>query len=151
MNDNFDGQADINLLQPGQNNIVPGDVGSVILRIEACNCAAGTTIMNGATATGDTPGGDTIDDDSSDGSNPDPGDDGEDVDESSDTVTDIAEGPDAGIAKRVVSSLLNPNGCTEVGYEFNIENLGNVIINDCLLYTSPSPRDKRQSRMPSSA
>ena len=26
-----------------------------------------------------------------------------------------------------------------------------VIINTCLLYTSPSPRDKRQSRMPSSA
>ena len=24
-------------------------------------------------------------------------------------------------------------------------------ITDCLLYTSPSPRDKRQSRMPSSA
>ena len=24
-------------------------------------------------------------------------------------------------------------------------------ISDCLLYTSPSPRDKRQSRMPSSA
>ena len=27
----------------------------------------------------------------------------------------------------------------------------NVQITDCLLYTSPSPRDKRQSRMPSSA
>ena len=26
-----------------------------------------------------------------------------------------------------------------------------VMFNDCLLYTSPSPRDKRQSRMPSSA
>ena len=26
-----------------------------------------------------------------------------------------------------------------------------VIVGDCLLYTSPSPRDKRQSRMPSSA
>ena len=25
------------------------------------------------------------------------------------------------------------------------------LIDDCLLYTSPSPRDKRQSRMPSSA
>ena len=25
------------------------------------------------------------------------------------------------------------------------------LIQDCLLYTSPSPRDKRQSRMPSSA
>ena len=33
--------------------------------------------------------------------------------------------------------------------------LGNAILNvlrlTCLLYTSPSPRDKRQSRMPSSA
>ena len=28
---------------------------------------------------------------------------------------------------------------------------GNVVVNGCLLYTSPSPRDKRQSRMPSSA
>ena len=29
--------------------------------------------------------------------------------------------------------------------------LGDSITNICLLYTSPSPRDKRQSRMPSSA
>ena len=29
--------------------------------------------------------------------------------------------------------------------------LGSVIKTICLLYTSPSPRDKRQSRMPSSA
>ena len=28
---------------------------------------------------------------------------------------------------------------------------GNDPLEDCLLYTSPSPRDKRQSRMPSSA
>ena len=27
----------------------------------------------------------------------------------------------------------------------------NVLLHSCLLYTSPSPRDKRQSRMPSSA
>ena len=26
-----------------------------------------------------------------------------------------------------------------------------TVLKDCLLYTSPSPRDKRQSRMPSSA
>ena len=26
-----------------------------------------------------------------------------------------------------------------------------TVVDDCLLYTSPSPRDKRQSRMPSSA
>ena len=29
--------------------------------------------------------------------------------------------------------------------------LPRVYFRDCLLYTSPSPRDKRQSRMPSSA
>ena len=28
---------------------------------------------------------------------------------------------------------------------------GDEVSGDCLLYTSPSPRDKRQSRMPSSA
>ena len=28
---------------------------------------------------------------------------------------------------------------------------GAIEVKDCLLYTSPSPRDKRQSRMPSSA
>ena len=31
------------------------------------------------------------------------------------------------------------------------DNSGDNHITDCLLYTSPSPRDKRQSRMPSSA
>ena len=30
-------------------------------------------------------------------------------------------------------------------------NLFKVYINDCLLYTSPSPRDRQKSRMPSSA
>ena len=33
----------------------------------------------------------------------------------------------------------------------NLWKLKVVNIRDCLLYTSPSPRDKRQSRMPSSA
>ena len=32
-----------------------------------------------------------------------------------------------------------------------VENCLKAIYNYCLLYTSPSPRDKRQSRMPSSA
>ena len=39
-------------------------------------------------------------------------------------------------------------------FELFIENLGDTDIEEmgiCLLYTSPSPRDKRQSRMPSSA
>ena len=37
-------------------------------------------------------------------------------------------------------ACLNPNGTVQGG-----------MMTSCLLYTSPSPRDKRQSRMPSSA
>ena len=34
---------------------------------------------------------------------------------------------------------------------FNLQDFRENLANSCLLYTSPSPRDKRQSRMPSSA
>ena len=34
---------------------------------------------------------------------------------------------------------------------FEIQNIVSGRVHTCLLYTSPSPRDKRQSRMPSSA
>ena len=33
----------------------------------------------------------------------------------------------------------------------NLKKLGEEVILNCLLYTSPSPRDSRKSRMPSSA
>ena len=36
-------------------------------------------------------------------------------------------------------------------WTFNSKDEFDKWYNDCLLYTSPSPRDKRQSRMPSSA
>ena len=33
----------------------------------------------------------------------------------------------------------------------DVHHKGRAVVSSCLLYTSPSPRDKRQSRMPSSA
>ena len=39
---------------------------------------------------------------------------------------------------------------TSVEFILHVTNHGNIV-ETCLLYTSPSPRDKRQSRMPSSA
>ena len=39
----------------------------------------------------------------------------------------------------------------EIASGSNYESTSGSIISTCLLYTSPSPRDKRQSRMPSSA
>ena len=47
--------------------------------------------------------------------------------------------------------------CKEAGCTISIDRMGNIFArrpgrnNDCLLYTSPSPRDQRGSRMPSSA
>ena len=35
--------------------------------------------------------------------------------------------------------------------KFNTQSIHNVQFNNCLLYTSPSPRDATLSRMPSSA
>ena len=40
-------------------------------------------------------------------------------------------------------------GTTQAGT--SVEGKATAVSNYCLLYTSPSPRDKRQSRMPSSA
>ena len=39
----------------------------------------------------------------------------------------------------------------EWSYGWSMMRIGALLKRDCLLYTSPSPRDKRQSRMPSSA
>ena len=38
-----------------------------------------------------------------------------------------------------------------LGAEVKVVNSGTATLKDCLLYTSPSPRDMRRSRMPSSA
>ena len=46
----------------------------------------------------------------------------------------------------------NNNGLAGTnGLTFGVTDSGGFSFNTCLLYTSPSPRDKRQYRMPSSA
>ena len=52
------------------------------------------------------------------------------------TVPEIS----CGHCKETIESTIN-----------SLENVEAVNVDICLLYTSPSPRDKRQSRMPSSA
>ena len=50
----------------------------------------------------------------------------------------------------IITGMINVDERADGGHEMiasSVEIVGSV----CLLYTSPSPRDKRQSRMPSSA
>ena len=47
-------------------------------------------------------------------------------------------------------SLGRPDAEGALSLEDTLDNAGEIV-DACLLYTSPSPRDKRQSRMPSSA
>ena len=43
------------------------------------------------------------------------------------------------------------NGASDVDWEFDVTTSVSSLISTCLLYTSPSPRDRTRSRMPSSA
>jgi hypothetical protein len=71
-----------------------------------------------------------VEDDSVSGSDPDGPTDDDDPFDSSDTDTELSEDADMGLAKRVVDTELKADGCTEIVYEFNIENLGNVTISN---------------------
>ena len=47
--------------------------------------------------------------------------------------------------------LIDENSILEISEPFSIKNPDYELIKTCLLYTSPSPRDPKTSRMPSSA
>ena len=62
----------------------------------------------------------------------------------------------AGLSVAIVTPFVDGKLCVDTlkqQIEFQIEAGTTCIVpcGTCLLYTSPSPRDKRQSRMPSSA
>jgi len=125
VNADYNGNGDNNLLT-GLDDIEPGDVGSILLTIEACGCPNNTVINNSADLSGVSPSGQDVTDESVSGSDPDGMDNDGNPDESNVTQTTLTETGSIGIAKRVVSTALDADGCTEVVYEFNIENFGNV-------------------------
>ena len=50
-----------------------------------------------------------------------------------------------------VDISMNLPGDTKVGFKWDNNSNAYELVTDCLLYTSPSPRDRLKSRMPSSA
>ena len=66
--------------------------------------------------------------------------------------TEVTPNPNS--LKFLPGKKVSNSGPYEITNKEDVKNelVRNILsINGCLLYTSPSPRDKRQSRMPSSA
>ena len=57
--------------------------------------------------------------------------------------------PNYKTSKKILKEMAKHCGAVEVGIPFNTSTSDSATI--CLLYTSPSPRDRTRSRMPSSA
>ena len=58
-------------------------------------------------------------------------------------------GPEVITEVKKIINWFNTN--KSLDFEIDEDLAGGASYDNCLLYTSPSPRDKRQSRMPSSA
>ncbi|MBK6996767.1 MAG: hypothetical protein IPH31_18255 [Lewinellaceae bacterium] len=97
-------------------------------------CGVGQTdFVNTATTTGTAPDGTVVTDVSVDGSDPDGTDGDNNPDEESGTPVSIAPNPGLGLAKRNVKTELLPDGSANVTFEFNLENFGNVNLNNLTL------------------
>ena len=59
-------------------------------------------------------------------------------------IVDISEDQEITLGLNSYNQILNQSDVVPHGREVDL-------VNDCLLYTSPSPRDRQKSRMPSSA
>ena len=63
----------------------------------------------------------------------------------------VVTGAASGIGKALVLAFHKHGASKVVSVDINKADADTTAKEVCLLYTSPSPRDKRQSRMPSSA
>jgi hypothetical protein len=120
----------MNELLLGTDVLAVGDQGAILLEVLVDDCAGLGPFANNATLSGSTPSGDPVNDDSVNGSTPDPGQDGT-PDEMSDTPISFTEEGVLGLAKQVSAGPVNNgDGTYTLTFEFRLENTGNVDLSD---------------------
>ncbi|PQJ78674.1 hypothetical protein BTO18_05505 [Polaribacter porphyrae] len=131
-NGSWTGAATNNILATGQ-TLASGATGTVSISLTVTPGAT-PSIDNAVYVTGDSPQGTTVNDDSTDGNDPD-GTDGDDTpDENELTTTPFAENPSIGISKNVTSIVNNNDGTHTVTYLLNVENFGDVPLANVMIY-----------------
>ena len=127
VNSSFDGltAGDTELLASG-NNLAAHDVGAIEIEVVAGPCSGFGPFNNTATASGETPQGDPVSDDSQDGSEPDPAGTGDPTTQNDPTPFNFSESPLIASAKQLVSTTDNGDGTYDVLFNIRIENQGDV-------------------------
>ncbi|NBC07142.1 MAG: DUF11 domain-containing protein, partial [Bacteroidetes bacterium] len=129
---NYGQSGDWNLLA-GTDELAAGQQASIWIEVEVSNCSSLGTFANTAVASGESPGGGIVTDNSVDGTDADPTNDGDPGNDDSPTNVTLGESPVIGSAKRVVEVINNSDGSYTVTYEFNIENFGDVVLSNVQL------------------
>ncbi len=128
VNADFDGSTDSRLLTAGS-TLAAGQTGTITFTVSVTANGAFGPFNNSATAAANSIGGPTTDTSNS-GSDPDPDGDLNPNEPENDQATVVALTPHTalGIAKAVVSSVLEVNGSYRVRYAMKVKNLGNVAL-----------------------
>ncbi|WP_333809764.1 beta strand repeat-containing protein, partial [Flavobacterium sp.] len=129
VNSSYNGTSNINLLSSG-NNLAINSNGTIVLNVRVTPNASGT-FENTAVASGTSPSGNTVSDNSQNGNNPDSDNDGIATDNNDPTPITFPENPSIGIAKAVTSGPTNNgDGSYTLTYTIKVKNTGDVQLNN---------------------
>ena len=128
INPGFNGAADTSLLL-GTDALAVGASGSIVVPVTVTPGANLGPYDNTAQASGDSPAGTTVTDDSTDGGDVDPGGNGDPTDDSVPTPASFAEAPEIGLAKQVTAGpASNGDGSFTLTYSLLVENTGDITL-----------------------
>ena len=127
INNDFDGASDNNLLASAQ-SLAINTSATILVPV---TITPGTNLgpySNTAVATGESPSGDNVTDNSDNGS--DPATNNGDAGNDDATVITFTEAPDIGIAKAMTGVSNLGDGRYQVNYQFNAKNTGDIVLNN---------------------